>query len=249
MRVWLVRIAGAVGVLLTLCALTFLWLHEPLPSAAPSPEADALARQIASSVDTTAWSETGAIEWTFAGRTTHLWDRDRGLLRVRWDTTEVLLNLTTMQGHATVSGAAVPAAERNALSAQAYSRWINDAFWLNPLASLFDEGTTRALVTVGGVEGLLLTYGAGGETPGDSYLWVVGPDGRPTSWRMWVSIIPMGGVACSWEDWQQLPTGAWISTRHRGPFGPALVLSDVRAGASLAELVDGADPFAQIMSP
>lgn len=234
--------------LLLLCVAMGIWLHEPLPEASPSPEADALARRVASSVDIVAWSETGVIEWTFAGRTTHLWDRERDLLRVRWSSTEVLMDLTSLQGHATVDGKQQSGPAADALLQQAYSSWVNDAFWLNPLASLFDEGTTRAIVSVNGSDGLLLSYSSGGQTPGDSYLWLLGPDDRPTAWRMWVSVIPIGGVECSWEGWQQLSTGAWVATRHRAAVGPTLKITNVRAAAHLTELTGGEDPFAVLLS-
>lgn len=89
-------------------------------------------------------------------------------------------------------------------------------FWLNPLAQFFALGTTRQLVVQpDGSEDLLLTYTSGGDTLGDSYLWQVNPDGRPQAWRMWVSIIPLGGVKATWQQWMQLETGAWISPSHR----------------------------------
>jgi hypothetical protein len=48
-------------------------------------------------------------------------------------------------------------------------------------------------------EALMITYASGGSTPG--ILCVVR---RPKlhTWRMWVSIIPVGGLETTWEDWK-----------------------------------------------
>ena len=97
-----------------------------------------------------------------------------------------------------------------------------------------------------GEESLLVSYASGGLTPGDAYLWRVGPDGTPTAWKLWVSILPIGGVETSWEGWVTLDTGARISTRHAGPLGLTLELTDVEGAATLDALVDGPDPFAPL---
>lgn len=228
-----------------------LVLHEPMPEAMPGPEAEALASRMVAAVDGEAWAQTGAISWTFAGRSQHLWDRERSLARVRWGKNEVLLDLGTREGQATVGG--VPAEGRRArrLLDAAYGRWANDSFWLNPVVKAFDQGTRRALVDLGGGrQGLLVTYDSGGVTPGDSYLWRLDAHYRPVAWQLWVSILPIGGLETSWEGWQQLPTGAWIAPQHQGMLGLAPTLSDIRAASSLQELLQGQpDPFAAIAPP
>lgn len=234
------------------CGATLRLLSEPLPTPAQAAdgEADALAHAIEASVDTAAWSRTGAVSWGFGGRTEHLWDRQRHLDRVRWGDNEVLLDITKKTGRATVGGEPVHGAEADKLFEAAFAHWANDSFWLNPLAKLFDDGTTRSIVALeGGGEGLLLSYSSGGVTPGDSYLWILGEDGRPAAWKMWVSIIPIGGVETSWEGWTQLQTGAWVSATHHGAMGFTLELTDIRGAATLAELTGGEDPFAPLLSP
>jgi hypothetical protein len=233
--------------LLAGCGLTMSLLGDPLPQSSPDASADGLARGIEASVDAAAWSNTGAVAWTFAGSNEHLWDRERHLVRVRWRQKEVLLDLTKRTGRATVRGEAVWGERAEGLFEDAYARWANDSFWLNPLVKLFDEGTTRAVVDQPGAgSGLLVTYASGGVTPGDSYLWLLGEDGRPSSVRMWVSVIPIGGLSVSWDGWEQLSTGAWVATRHRGRVGPELVLSGVSAAATLSKLTGGEDPFAPL---
>ncbi|MGB6036872.1 MAG: hypothetical protein WBG42_11440, partial [Cryomorphaceae bacterium] len=50
-----------------------------------------------------------------------------------------------------------------------------------------------------------------------AYLWILDENYLPTSYKMWVSIIPIGGVEATWENWVE-KGGAMISTSHKmGP--------------------------------
>ncbi len=224
------------------CGLGAVLLDVPLPAASPSPQAEAKAEAMLAAVDAAAWARTGAVQWDFAGRHSHLWDRQRSLDRVQWGANEVLIDLHRQQGRAWVSGQEVSGEQAETLVASAWEKWCNDAFWLNPVVKIYDAGTERGLVG----DDLLVRYASGGVTPGDAYLWHLDETGRPVSWRMWVSIIPLGGVATTWEDWQQLSTGAWVSTAHRWPLGLTVRMGHVRGAESLAELMPGADPFAPL---
>lgn len=242
----------AVGCVVTLLVvivagfLLFRSFDKSLPAGEAGPGADDMARAMMAAVDTDAWDRTGAVQWDFAGRQQHLWDRQRGYVRVRWKENEVLLDLETRSGVARQGGEPLDEAAAAPLLEQAWSFWCNDSFWLNPVAKLFDEGTSRALVPLeDGGTGLLVTYGSGGVTPGDSYLWAVGQDGLPEAWWMWTQILPLGGIEASWQDWITLDTGARVATRHDIGF-LELELTDVRGAASLAELIDGEDPFAAL---
>ncbi|MBX3248108.1 MAG: hypothetical protein KF901_13095 [Myxococcales bacterium] len=248
-RLWRVtKIAlVAVGLLVAALVVIGLILHEPRPEGSTGDDAEALAQRMLMAVDAAAWERTGAIRWGFGGRQEHLWDKSRNYARVRWGgDTEVLLRLHDQSGVARVDGQTVGGPRGAELRERAYAHWVNDAFWLNPVVKLFDEGTSRALVALEGEdrEGLLLSYASGGLTPGDAYLWIPGPDGLPTAWKMWVSILPIGGVRCSWEGWITLATGAKVSTRHDcGVF--TLELTDVEGAADVVTL-EGDDPFAAL---
>ena len=109
---------------------------------------------------------------------------------------------------------------------------------MNPLVKLRDDGVELSSVEP---KQLLVTYRQGGNTPGDQYLWTLGPDGLPLSWQMWVSIIPIGGVEVTWENWVQLKSGAWISTLHRVQ-GFEIKLTDVR-GENRPYGIEDSDPF------
>jgi hypothetical protein len=222
--------------------------HEPRPSGSEGEEAGALAQRMERAADVQAWARTGAVRWTFAGRNEHLWDRRRELARVRWGETEALLRAGAPQGRAYRGGEEVHGDEAHAILRDAHARWINDSFWLNPIAKLRDPGVSLSRVELSEGEGLLVSYSSGGLTPGDAYLWLSGEDGLPRAWRMWVSILPIGGVEASWEGWTTLSTGAKIATRHQGPFGLTLELTGVEGAETLEELVPGPDPFAPLFS-
>ncbi|RMG75807.1 MAG: hypothetical protein D6722_00325, partial [Bacteroidetes bacterium] len=236
-------LVGFVSLGLILGAIAW-YLHEPRPSGQSGPEADALARRMMAAVDCAAWDSLPAVAWTFAGQHDHLWDKERHLARVQWGTNEVLLDINAKTGIARVEGQEVTGEQKASLIDQAWKFWVNDAFWLNPVCKAFDPGTSRSLVPQPeGDAALMVSYSSGGATPGDAYLWHLGPDDRPEAWQMWVSVIPTGGMRSSWDNWQQLPGGAWVATSHE--MGVTLALTDVRGG-TLAELSPEGDPFATL---
>lgn len=228
-------------------AILYAVVDRPLPAGKPGPQAEALARRLLEAVDAAAWQRTGAVRWTFAGRHSHLWDRERHLARVRWDDLEVQIDLNRRTGLAWRDGTLLSPADAAEYVDTAWGYWVNDAFWLNPVVKLFDPGTALQLVSQPDAEpGLLVTYAAGGTTPGDSYLWIPGPNGLPKAWRMWVSILPVGGIRASWEGWTTLATGARVATRHRIVFF-TLKLTDVAGAATLDRLEPGPDPFLPLL--
>jgi hypothetical protein len=241
------RVLGVI-VLVLVVAVGVLWAvlrHAPTPTAG-GPEAEALAHDMVAAVDGEAWARTGAVRWTVQGRA-HLWDRQRGLARVEWRGNRVLLDTGKKSGRAWRNGAELSdGPDKQKLVDKAYALWINDSFWLNPVVKAFDDGTSRARGTVDGKRALLVSYASGGLTPGDRYLWIVGDDGRPVGWRVWVKILPIGGLQFSWEGWTKLPTGAWVATSHKALGLDAVHLTDVAAGATLHD-IEPDDPFAPIL--
>ena len=61
----------------------------------------------------------------------------------------------------------------------------------------------------------MVTYTSGGSTPGDSYLWHLDTDGKPTRFQMWTSILPINGLSASWTDWTTTKSGAQLPTFHK----------------------------------
>ena len=248
-RPWWKRLLRGLGALLLLIVLglgiTGVVLHEPRPEGRTGPEAEAMARRMVDAVDGEAWEALGAVRWRFPRGHRHLWDKRRGFARVRWDAHEVLLRLSDRSGVARTAGEEVGGEAARELREKAFALWANDSFWLNPVVKAFDEGTTRSIVELEeGGEGLLVSYASGGVTPGDAYLWILDERGRPVRWRMWVSIIPIGGLGTTWEGWRTLEGGAQVATEHDwGPF--TMELTDIEAAASV-EALEGEDPFTEL---
>jgi len=223
-------------------------MSHPLPVSRGGAEAQARVAALEAAVNLPAWENTGAVSFHFGGRHTHLWDRKRELHRVAFGPNVVMHDLRTREGRAWLDGEELDGEARDAALVKAWALWCNDTFWLNPIAKLRDPGVEVGAVDLDdGTKGILVHYTSGGVTPGDQYLWLLGPDGLPVAWRMWVSIVPIPGIEASWEGWTDLSTGAKVSTAHAlGPW--PLELTDLKAAATLAELVDGPDPFAPILS-
>jgi hypothetical protein len=234
-------------VLLAVVGTFFASMHEHRPDPVISAQADAMARRMIEAVDVDAWERTGAVAWTFGVDNRHLWDRVRHFDRFQQGGLVVLIDLNSRRGVAWTGQRELSGAELDAALSGAWDAWCNDSFWLNPVVKAFDSGTSRGTVALeDGRTGLMVSYDSGGVTPGDSYLWILGDDGTPESWKMWVSILPVGGVQTTWEGWQTLPTGARIATQHTGAFGVVIAIHDVRGAATLAEIASD-DPFAKLV--
>lgn len=241
-------ICGATATAITTSALP---AHaKPRPTGAPGVTAEDLTDKMLAAVNASAWTATNAITWKF-GRLTHTWDRARNFDRIEWGNKTILIDIASRRGIALKRGERIGARRERKLVEKAWARWANDSFWLNPVVKARDAGTSRSVVELeDGAQGLLVSYSSGGVTPGDAYLWILDPvTYRPVMWKMWVSVVPIGGVQYTWEGWEELETGAWISTHHDGAFD--VTISNVRGAPSLTELDDSharVDPFAELLA-
>lgn len=239
---WLRILLYALGGLVLTGFIAGLIAHESKPTGKTGPEAEALAQKMVASVNQAAWDTTGAISWNFGGRNDHLWDKARHFAQVSWGENRVLVDINKRTGVAYVNGEQVSGKKADKLVDKAWKAWVNDSFWLNPVVKAFDGGTSRSIVDLkDGQKGLMVSYSSGGATPGDSYLWILDEQCRPVAWKMWVKIIPIGGVRVPWENWTTLPTGAIVAQSHG-----ILELSNIKAATSLKELVQG-DPFSPLL--
>ncbi len=95
-------------------------------------------------------------------------------------------------------------------------------------------------------DALLVTYTNGGVTPGDSYLWLLDDDGRPKAFKLWVSIIPIGGVEGHLGEMENLDNGLEVATEHRlGPVPSRF--PDTAGGATLSEVGISQDLFTAVL--
>lgn len=221
--------------------------NEKMPEGIPSPEADAKANELLQVINYAAWDSTTYVQWSFPGGHDYLWDKDRNLVRVEWGTNKVLLNTKTLTGKAFENGEVIEGNKANDLIQKAWSLFCNDSFWLNAPRKVFDPGTSRSLVTLkDGRKGLMIKYESGGVTPGDTYVWIMDENGLPVAWKMWVKIIPIGGVETSWGDWITLSTGSKIAQTHVFSPGPTMKLTNIKGGMNWAAMGEGSDPFADM---
>jgi hypothetical protein len=248
MKLALKIIGVVVAVLLVAIVALVIVARHPLPEFTPGPEGDARAKQVAAWVGADAWQKIGAIKWTTDKNRHFLWDKNRGFVRVRWRKSEALYDLMKHDGRAFEAGQELDGEAKKKGLERAYAIFCNDSFWLNPLVKLFDEGTSRAALTVDGKPALMVAYASGGVTPGDKYLWLLDDDGRPLAWRTFVKILKIPGMEFTWEDWQTLGEGARVATTHRLLGLSVQPASGIAAADRPEQLEPGPDPFATIAS-
>ncbi|WP_222984259.1 hypothetical protein [Flagellimonas meishanensis] len=227
----ILKITGLfIGILLLSGVVWGFLAHEPLPSGATGSEADALAQKMLDALDHEKYADTRFLHWSYrAGANEYEWDRAKGVCLVKWDDNEVHLDLTNASAsEVKVNGLSVTATEQMELVQDAVKMFNNDSFWLVAPYKVFDVGTQRSIVALeDGAKGLMVTYTSGGSTPGDSYLWLLEDNGRPYAFKMWVKIIPVGGVRASWSDWVTTSSGAQLPKSHKiGPI--TLSMGDVK---------------------
>lgn len=222
------RIASLIFLgLILILFIFYLVKNEKLPEGTSGPEADEMAMKMMESLNYEAWENTHFISWTFKGIHTYEWDRTANLVTVKWDDHEVILDPANKNGiiqDKKVYGEV----ERQELINTSLDYFNNDSFWLCAPFKAFDPGTERSIVTLkDGRKGLMVTYTSGGSTPGDSYVWILNENHIPTSVKMWVSILPLGGMEFTWENYKQLESGALIALDHIAFGGLNIELSDV----------------------
>lgn len=240
------------AVLVACTACVTMWLSDPRPSGDEGAEAEALTDRMLTALGADAWARTYAARFRLReGRPLLLWDRARGFVEARYDDgRRVLLALDDRSAVAFRDETRLSDEDARALGEDVYATWANDSFWLAAPFKARDPGTRRSVVEMDGERQLLVEYTSGGVTPGDAYLWRLDENGRPLSWRMWVQIIPIGGLEVAWTDWMTTPTGAVLarSREWNVPGKLRITLEPIEVAATLEELVGPSDPFAPLVA-
>ena len=216
------KIIGGIAVFFTLPTLLlfgFLYFkyNEELPTGKQGVEADALATKMLNSLDVEAYEATEYLEWTFMGRHHYKWYKSENRCEVYWRDFKVVLDLKKSNNSIVyVANQTYNGNEKQKYIDKAIAYFNNDSFWLIAPYKVFENNVERRLVyTKDNKKALLVTYTSGGSTPGDSYLWHFDETGKPKSYQMWVSILPISGLKATWEKWIITKSGAQLPTFHK----------------------------------
>ena len=198
----------------------YYFYNTALPQGQQGVEADRLAKKMLDAMNYEAYQELNYIEWTFSriGRErTYKWYKNQGRCKVLWDSISVNLNFKAIEKSLVrVNGLVYTGEKKDVFIRAAEAKFNNDTFWLVAPYKLFDKGVERRLVRQhDGSEALLVTYTSGGNTPGDSYLWLLNKDYKPIAFQMWVSLLPIGGLKATWEQWEKTTNGAYLPRLHQ----------------------------------
>ena len=191
--------------------------NEALPVGTQNEKADALASKMLKALDYKKYEATNYLEWTFKNRHHYKWQKDKNRCEVYWKEYKVDLDFNDSSNNkAYIHSFIVTSELAQELIDKAIGYFNNDSFWLVAPYKVFDNGTERRLVKLeDNTEALLVTYTTGGSTPGDSYLWILDDTGKPKSFKMWTSILPIDGLEASWSDWTLTESGAQLPTFHK----------------------------------
>lgn len=207
--------------------LVYLVYNEPLPEGKSGKKAEDLTNKMLVAINHDAFLKTEIIEWSFRGEHFYKWQKQKDLVKVKWGSNEVLLFTKDLQKSEVLSPKLQINEDKKELIKQANSYFNNDSFWLLAPHKIRDKGTERKLVFHEEKEALLVTYNSGGDTPGDSYLWILDENGLPKEFKMWISLIPVGGLNASWDSWVKTESGTLLPSKHTLFFGD-LNLSPVK---------------------
>lgn len=222
----------ALLILALVAAVAIFAFSEKKPSLTQE-GADVVADKMLENLNYDQWDDVKYLTWKFPGGHHYQWDKMNNNVIVSWGDNKVYLNLDEVKGNVYKEGK--PVDDASAVQS-AWSRWCNDSFWMFAPFKIYDKGVTRALSNPeDAAHGLMVTYKSGGVTPGDAYLWLLDEDYRPKGYKMWVSILPVKGIYSTWENWQQLSTGTWVSTKHKTS-KIEMNMTDVKDGNSWADI-------------
>ena len=221
----------------------------PAPSSLRDAYADSLAMRVYEAAGgPEAWEALPYLRFNFSvvrqnerGRVIrHMWNRQTGDYRVELpgpanEPYVVLFNINTREGHVYWDGNELDPVESPAHLETAYSRFINDTYWLLLPFKLFDPGVNRTYLPDSSnalYDVLHLSFGNVGLTPGDQYwLYADKASGRLVRWsyQLQDDAPDMPPRSFVWEDYEEhiTPAGSlFFATRKRGIGVPFAILTD-----------------------
>ena len=214
-----------------------------IPSGKEGEAAEKLAADMLQAAGLPQWQKTAAVEFTFAGMRSHLWDKARGLVQYRKGDIVVRFSKDSFRGVAYEKGKRIEDGKRVwSLIEEANSAFINDTFWLQPLFHISSPGARRYLIEP---DSLRVTFFEGGVTPGDSYIFTPAADRRLQKMQMWVKILPVKGAVAEFSEYTITETGVPVALRRKTAIKD-IVLSNVKFYAAFPP-AGQKDPFSDIV--
>ena len=221
----ILKVSGVIllSIILLITIAGFI-ISEDLPEGKRGPEADELAGKILEELNYKAYQETSFISWTFAGIHSYDWYKAENYVIVTSGDDKIKLDLNDYSKSEIISS---DTSNPNELIETSIKNFNNDSFWLIAPFKLMEDNVERRIVEGdNGDKNLLVTFTSGGSTPGDSYLWKVDENYRPVSYKMWVSVIPVGGLEAKWKDWVETQSGVILST-EKSIFGIPISITNL----------------------
>jgi hypothetical protein len=191
-------------------------------------KANILANNILNAINNEAYKKTRFLEWSFGGKRSFKWDKEKNSVAVSWDTIRVNLHTRNKKNSTVFFNNIKQEIAGTEMIEKAWDIFNNDSFWLVAPHKLFEKGMTRSIQKVAGKDALLVKYTTGGSTPGDSYLWLLDENNIPKSYKMFVPSMKMNGVLATWEDWITTESGALLPTNHSFSSGNTLSMGTVK---------------------
>ncbi len=235
------------------CGIATLTMRESMPVGSSGAEADALARQLQSTVGAANFIEkAGAVRFVFSDVNHYIWDKQRNFVSLEWTESDVkrlaLFALNGPQFRAYENGQEITGDNAKALVDMARAAFVHDSFWLMPQTHFFDDGAERQIVKNKECNPCMLVKFATGAQAGNAYLWPIDAvSGLPPYWRLWAVGVPVDGAKVELAGWNTLSSGARVALEHRA-LGVDLHMSQVVDAPSLRELVGESDPFAVLVT-
>ena len=193
--------------------------NEPLPNAKYDDSTQLMVDTIKTFINYEHFSKTDYISWTFKKRHHFKWYKNKSLCDVYWKNIKVKLDLNNQKNSLVyINENLINTTESKTYIKKAIKLFNNDSFWLVAPFKIEDEGTVLKTAVIDNKKALMVTYTRGGTTPGDTYVWLFDEKGNPKSFKMWVNLIPIGGLEASWNEWILTDSKIKLPTVHKiGP--------------------------------
>lgn len=193
-----------------------------------NPKADALAHKILKTIKHEAYKKTRYIEWSFRGRRSYKWDKQKNIVELN-GINKIILSLDNMTDSKILIKGKEGFEDKSRIINRALATFNNDSFWLVAPHKLFEPGIIRSIVNIDGKEALKVKYTTGGTTPGDSYIWILNDAYLPIKFLMNVPSMKMNRVPATWEDWFVTESGTLLPKNHTFSSGRKLSMGNVKA--------------------